>query len=127
MGTNGNVDKFYLKTKAAPPFCVIKHWHKLPSEAEEPPSWEMFKTQAAPALSSLLRPCRPKPGRTVTPGVCAQPSCSAALWSCPAAAATFQRKYWHYRAGYCTHVPRCVNQTVTLLLCSESGEGEKNN
>ncbi|KFV84834.1 hypothetical protein N308_11165, partial [Struthio camelus australis] len=33
---------------------VVEHWHKLPREAVEPPSLEIFKTQLAMALGNLL-------------------------------------------------------------------------
>jgi len=34
---------------------VVKHWHRLPSEAVDAPSWAVFKARLDGALSNLVQ------------------------------------------------------------------------
>ncbi|KFQ92577.1 hypothetical protein Y956_06613, partial [Nipponia nippon] len=33
---------------------VVRHWHRLPTEAVDAPSWELFKARLDEALSNLV-------------------------------------------------------------------------
>ena len=48
--------KFHLNTRKIT-FTVrlVEHWHRLPGEAVEAPSLELFKTQLDTVLSNLLQ------------------------------------------------------------------------